>query len=173
VVGIATLLMVAGYETVANQIGVGTLALLEHPGLPQRLAADPGLVPRAVEEVVRHQTVIDYGARRAATDDVEVGGATIRKGDGVVVVLAAANRDEAVFGDAGELDIERDAADHLSFGWGMHQCVGQSLARAQLTATWERMFRVIPTLRLAVPLEEVPFRFDMFVYGVHALPVEW
>jgi len=174
VVGIATLLMVAGYETVANQIGVGTLALLQHPGLPQRLAADPALVPQAVEEVVRHQTVIDYGARRAVTDDVEIGGRLMRKGDGVVVVLAAANRDEAVFAGSGDLSIEREAAaEHLSFGWGMHQCVGQTLARAQLTATWERMFRAIPTLRLAVPLEEVPFRFDMFVYGVHALPIEW
>jgi len=173
VLGIATLLMVAGYETVANQIGVGTIALLENPGQLAAAKADPARISAVVEELVRHQTVIDYGARRVATEDIEVGGQLIRSGEGVVVSLASANRDAAVFAGADALDVGREQHDHLSFGYGPHQCVGQILARAQLEAAWSTLLRRVPTLRLAVPLDEVPFRFDMFVYGVHALPVAW
>ncbi|MEV6862103.1 cytochrome P450 [Streptosporangium subroseum] len=173
IVGIATLLMVAGYETVANQIAVGTVALLQNPGELAGLQSGPERLAAAVEEVVRHQTVIDYGARRAATADVEVGGRLIRAGEGVVVVLASANRDEERFGDPDRLDLCRDASDHLSFGYGVHQCMGQLLARVQLQVVWETLFRRIPSLRLAVPVEKVPFRYDMFVYGVHELPVTW
>ncbi|MFI6482523.1 cytochrome P450 [Nonomuraea sp. NPDC050663] len=173
VVGIATLLMVAGYETIANQIGVGTLVLLEHPDRLEQLRRDPDKLPAAIEEIIRHQTVIDYGARRAATADVEVGGELIKAGDGVVVVLASANRDEEIFHDPDRLDFDREQRDHLSFGYGIHQCMGQILARTQLEAAWSTLFRRIPGLRLAVPVEKVPFRNDMFVYGVHALPVTW
>ncbi|MER6514332.1 cytochrome P450 [Nonomuraea sp. NPDC001636] len=178
VVGIATLLMVAGYETIANQIGVGTVALLENPDRLAELRERPEALPAAIEEIIRHQTVIDYGARRAATADVEVGGRLIRKGEGVVVVLAAANRDEEVWADPDRLDFGRfgdlaERQEHLSFGFGIHQCMGQLLARAQLEIAWSTLFARLPGLRLAVPLEEVPFRSDMFVYGVHALPVTW
>ncbi|GAA4092605.1 cytochrome P450 [Nonomuraea soli] len=173
VVGIATLLMVAGYETIANQIGVGTLVLLEHPERVEELRRDPDKLPAAIEEIIRHQTVIDYGARRAATADVEVGGELIKAGEGVVVVLASANRDEEIFHDPDRLDFDREQRDHLSFGYGIHQCMGQLLARTQLEAAWSTLFRRIPGLRLAVPVEKVPFRHDMFVYGVHALPVTW
>lgn len=173
VVGIATLLMVAGYETVANQIGVGTVALLHNPDQLAELRADPSKMPAAVDELVRHQTVTDYGARRAATEDVELGGQLIRKGDGVLAVLSSANRDESVFNDPDRLDIDRMQHDHLSFGWGPHQCVGHLLARVQLECAWAGLLARLPGLALAVPLEEVPFRFDMFVYGVRALPVTW
>ncbi|GGO78078.1 cytochrome P450 [Nonomuraea cavernae] len=178
VVGIATLLMVAGYETIANQIGVGTVALLENPDRLTELRERPEALPAAVEEIIRHQTVIDYGARRAATADVEVGGQTIKQGEGVVVVLAAANRDEEAWAEPDRLDFSRfgdltDRQEHLSFGFGIHQCMGQLLARAQLEIAWSTLFDRLPGLRLAVPLDEVPFRSDMFVYGVHALPVTW
>ncbi|MEU9255025.1 cytochrome P450 [Streptomyces sp. NPDC048270] len=173
-VGIATLLMIAGFETIANQIGVGTLLLLQHPGQLADLVKDPGLVPGAVEELLRHQTVIDYGLRRAATEDVEIGGRTIRAGEGVVVVLSSANRDERVFPDPDRLDLGRpEAREHLGFGFGLHQCLGQLLARLQLQVLWSTLFARIPTLRLAVPLDDVPFRTDMFVHGVHELPVTW
>ncbi|WP_097319226.1 cytochrome P450 [Paractinoplanes atraurantiacus] len=173
VLGIATLLMVAGYETVANQIGVGTVALLEHSEQVEHLRAHPEAMPAAVEEVLRHQTVIDYGARRVATEDVEVGGRLIRSGEGVLVVLAAANRDEEVFAGSDRFDIGREPRDHLSFGFGVHQCVGQVLARAQLEIAWTALLRRLPGLRLALPVEKVAFRHDMFVYGVHELPVTW
>jgi cytochrome P450 len=173
VVGIATLLMVAGYETVANQIGVGTVALLENPGQLAGLRAHPEKIHAAVDELVRHQTVTDYGARRAATADVEVGGQLIRKGDGVLAVLSSANRDESVFPEPDRLDFDRARREHLAFGWGPHQCVGHLLARVQLEVAWLTLLRRLPGLVLAVPLEEIPFRFDMFVYGVRALPVRW
>ncbi|YCK40871.1 cytochrome P450 [Actinomadura sp. ATCC 39365] len=154
------------------------MALLENPERLAELRERPEALPAAIEEIIRHQTVIDYGARRAATDDVEVGGRLIRKGEGVVVVLAAANRDEEVWADPDRLDFGRfgdlaERQEHLSFGFGIHQCMGQLLARAQLEIAWSTLFARLPGLRLAVPLEEVPFRSDMFVYGVHALPVTW
>ncbi|GAA2267655.1 cytochrome P450 [Kitasatospora cystarginea] len=172
-VGIATLLMIAGFETIANQIGIGTLTLLQHPEQLAALRADPDLVPAAVEELLRHQTVIDYGLRRAALEDVEVGGRTIKAGEGVVVVLSSANRDESVFSDPDRLDLTRAGNEHLAFGFGLHQCLGQLLARLQLQVLWSTLFTRVPTLRLAVPLTEVPFRTDMFVHGVHALPATW
>lgn len=173
VVGIATLLMVAGYETVANQIGVGTVALLQNPDLLADLRAHPEKIHAAVDELVRHQTVTDYGARRAAIADVTVGGQLIRKGEGVLVVLSSANRDESVFPEPDRLDFDRARREHLAFGWGPHQCVGHLLARVQLEVAWLTLLRRLPDLALAVPLEEIPFRFDMFVYGVRALPVRW
>ncbi|MCO8303474.1 MULTISPECIES: cytochrome P450 [Streptomyces] len=173
IVGIATLLMIAGFETIANQIGVGTLTLLRHPEQIRALRADPSLVPGVVEETLRHQTVIDYGLRRVAVQDVEIAGQTIRAGEGVVVVLASANRDEDAFPDPERLDPRREANEHLAFGHGLHQCVGQLLARLQLGVLWGTLFTRVPTLRTAVPLEEIPFRTDMFVHGVHALPVTW
>lgn len=173
VVGIATLLMVAGYETVANQIGIGTVALLENPEQLAELRAHPEKIHAAVDELVRHQTVTDYGARRAATADVVVGGQLIRKGDGVLVVLSSANRDEAVFTEPDRLDFDRARREHLAFGWGPHQCVGHLLARVQLELAWLTLLRRLPGLALAVPFDKIPFRFDMFVYGVRALPVRW
>jgi cytochrome P450 len=173
VVGIATLLMVAGYETVANQIGVGTVALLENPAQLDDLRAHPEKIHAAVDELVRHQTVTDYGARRAATADVVVGGQLIRKGEGVLAVLSSANRDEAIFPEPDRLDFDRARREHLAFGWGPHQCVGHLLARVQLEVAWLTLLRRLPGLALAVPLEEIPFRFDMFVYGVRSLPVRW
>jgi cytochrome P450 len=173
VVGIATLLMVAGYETVANQIGVGTVALLEHPEQLADLRAHPEKIHAAVDELVRHQTVTDYGARRAATEDVTIGGQLIRQGDGVLAVLSSANRDESLFPEPDRLDFDRARREHLAFGWGPHQCVGHLLARVQLEVAWLALLRRLPRLALAVPLEEIPFRFDMFVYGVRALPVRW
>lgn len=173
VVGIATLLMVAGYETVANQIGVGTVALLQNPQQLADLRAHPEKIHAAVDELVRHQTVTDYGARRAATADVQIGGQLIRKGEGVLVVLSSANRDESVFPEPDQLDFDRARREHLAFGWGPHQCVGHLLARVQLEVAWLTLLRRLPGLALAVPLEEIPFRFDMFVYGVRALPVRW
>ncbi|MGW9523373.1 cytochrome P450 [Streptomyces diastaticus] len=173
VVGIATLLMIAGFETIANQIGVGTLTLLRHPEQLTAVREDPSVVPGLVEETLRHQTVIDYGLRRVAVEDVEIAGRTIRAGEGVVVVLSSANRDASVFPDPGRLDPHRPAHDHLAFGHGLHQCLGQLLARLQLGVLWRTLFARVPTLHTAVPDEEIPFRTDMFVHGVHELPVAW
>lgn len=173
VVGIATLLLIAGYETVANMIGIGLAVLLHNRDQLADLRADPGRMPAAVEELLRYQTVIQYGLRRAATADVHIGRTLIRADEGVIVLLDSANRDGSEFTDPDRFDIGRGVGHHLAFGFGVHQCVGQLLARLELEVAWSSLLRRLPGLRLAVPIDEVKFRHEMFVYGVHELPVTW
>jgi cytochrome P450 len=171
-VGAAFLLLLAGHETTANLLGLGTFALLEHPEQLAELRADPELMPGAVEELMRYLTVADIFFRYAA-EDLELGGETIGAGSTVVVSLLAANRDPARFEDPDALDIHRKARGHLSFGHGIHQCLGQQLARIEMRAGFDGLLRRFPTLALAVPADEVRLRTDMNIYGVHALPVTW
>ena len=126
----------------------------------------------AVEELLRHLSVITIVVR-AALADVEVAGHTVRAGETVTVSLAAANRDPGQFPDGDRLDLARGAHGQLAFGHGIHQCLGQQLARLEMRAALPALFRRFPGLRLAVPPEEVPMRSNMAVYGVHHLPVEW
>ncbi|MEU5000394.1 cytochrome P450 [Streptomyces sp. NPDC021622] len=170
--GAAFLLLLAGHETTANMLGLGTFALLEHPEQLAELRANPELMPGAVEELMRYLSVADI-FYRYATEDIELGGETIREGSTVVVSLLAANRDPLRFDDAGTLDIHRQARGHTSFGHGIHQCLGQQLARIEMRAGFEGLLRRFPTLRLAVPAGEVKLRSDMNIYGVHELPVTW
>jgi hypothetical protein len=169
----AMLLVGAGHETTANMIALGTLALLEHP---DQLAAlrdtdDPALIAGAVEELLRYLSIVHSGRRRVALQDIEIAGQTIRAGDGIVLAGEAANRDEAAFADADRLDVHRDARRHLAFGFGVHACLGQPLARVELQVVYGTLYRRLPGLRLAVPLEQIPFKHDSNVYGVYELPV--
>ncbi|PPJ09090.1 cytochrome P450 [Nocardia nova] len=170
--GIAFLLLLAGHETTANMLGLGTFALLEHPEQAAELRADPALIPDAVEELMRYLSVADI-FYRYATDDIELGGETIGKGSTVVVSLLAANRDPRRFDDPDTLDVHRTARGHLSFGHGMHLCLGQQLARIEMRAGFAGLLRRFPTLALAVPADAVRLRTDMNIYGVHELPVTW
>ncbi|EFL25958.1 cytochrome P450 105C1 [Streptomyces himastatinicus ATCC 53653] len=170
--GIAFLLLLAGHETTANMLGLGTFALLEHPEQLAELRADPDLMPGAVEELMRYLSVVDIVYRYAA-EDLELGGETIGKGSSVVVSMLAANRDPRRFDNPDTLDIRRKARGHLSFGHGVHQCLGQQLARVEMRAGFEGLLRRFPTLRLAVPADEVKLRTNMQIYGVHELPVTW
>ncbi|OXR40545.1 Pentalenic acid synthase [Nocardia cerradoensis] len=170
--GIAFLLLLAGHETTANMLGLGTFALLEHPQQADELRADAALVPDAVEELMRYLSVADI-FYRYATEDIELGGETIGKGSTVVVSLLAANRDPRRFDDPDTLDVRRTARGHLSFGHGMHLCLGQQLARLEMRAGFAGLLRRFPTLALAVPADEVALRTDMNIYGVHELPVTW
>ncbi|MEU5303673.1 cytochrome P450 [Streptomyces noursei] len=171
-VGIAFLLLLAGHETTANMLALGTFALLEHPEQLAALRADPELLPDAVEELLRHLSVADI-FYRYATEDIELAGETIGRGSTVVVALSAANRDPRRFDDPDTLDVHRRARGHLSFGHGVHQCLGQQLARVEMRAGFGGLLRRFPTLELAVPAGEVRLRTDMSIYGVHALPVTW
>jgi cytochrome P450 len=169
------LLLIAGHETTANMIALGTLALLEHP---DQLAAlrgtdDPQLIAGAVEELLRYLSIVHSGRRRVAVEDLEIAGQLIRAGDGVIFVNEAANRDAEAFVDPDRLDIHRDARRHVAFGFGVHQCLGQPLARVELQVVYGTLYRRIPTLRLAVDLDQVPFKHDGIVYGVYELPVTW
>ena len=167
------LLLVAGHETTANMTALATLALLRNPDQLARLRAEPGLTAGAVEELLRYLSVVQAGVARVATEPVELGGRTIGAGEGVLCMLSTANRDEAVFADGGELDVARDARRHVAFGFGVHQCLGQPLARLELQIALETLLRRLPGLRLAVPFEQIRFRPHMVVYGVEELPVAW
>ncbi|QIS22073.1 cytochrome P450 [Nocardia terpenica] len=168
----AFLLLLAGHETTANMLALGTFALLEHPDQLAALRADPDLMPDAVEELMRYLSIADI-FYRYATDDIELGGETIGKGSTVVVSLLAANHDPYRFDNPDTLDISRKARGHVSFGHGVHQCLGQQLARIEMRAGFTGLLRRFPTLALAIPAEEVKLRTDMNIYGVHELPVTW
>ena len=172
-VALALLLLVAGHETTANMISLGTVALLEHPEQLAKLRADSSKTPAAVEELLRYFSVAEFAASRVAAADTEVGGVRVRAGEGVLALNLAANRDPDVFPDPDRLDIERGSRNHLAFGYGPHQCLGQHLARLELQIVFDTLFARIPTLRLAVPAAELPVKADAAVYGLHKVPVTW
>lgn len=171
-VAFAKLLLLAGHETSANMISLGTVMLLRNPEQLAALKADPSLMPNAVEELLRYFSITDYLTSRGAKEDIEIGGVTIRAGDAIIALCGAGNRDPEVYPDPDELDIRRKARNHLGFGHGVHQCLGQNMARMELEIAYGTLFRRIPTLRLAVPVEELPFK-DSPPFGVHSVPVEW
>ena len=173
---LASGLLVAGHETTANMIGLGVLALLEHPDQMAVLrdATDPGIIVKAVEELLRYLSIVHTGQRRVAMEDIEIAGVVIRAGEGIIIDLSPANWDARMFGEPDRLDLGRAGAEqNLAFGYGRHQCVGQQLARAELQIVFPTLFRRIPTLRLAVSMDEVPFKHDRLAYGVYELPVIW
>ncbi|MFC3493166.1 cytochrome P450 [Glycomyces rhizosphaerae] len=171
--GIGLILLVAGHETTANMLALGTLALFEHPEQLALLREASARWPAAVEELLRYLTVAHNGVMRIVKEDAEIDGAQFRAGEHVTVALQAANRDPGKYERSAELDVDRDAQGHLAFGHGLHQCVGQQLARVEMRIAFAKLWEAFPGLRLAVPSEEIPMRSDMAVYGVHTLPVEW
>ncbi len=171
---LAVLLMIAGQETTTDTIALGVLALLSNPDQLAELAADPGKVPLAVEEILRYFSVLDFGPPRLAMADVEVGGVLIRAGEGVVANVYAANRDGSVFADPGTLDVGRaNARGHVAFGYGPHQCLGANLVRHELRIVFETLIRRVPELRLAVEFSELKFKNKGLIYGLYELPVTW
>ncbi|MER6243903.1 cytochrome P450 [Streptomyces griseorubiginosus] len=172
VIALAIILLVAGHETTANMISLGTFTLLQHPDRLAELRTDPALVPAAVEELMRMLSIAD-GLLRMALEDIEVAGTTIRAGEGVLVSTSVVNRDEAVYADPDTLDWHRPARHHLGFGFGIHQCLGQNLARAELEIALHTLFDRLPTLRLAAPAEEIPFKPGDTIQGMLELPVTW
>ncbi|MFC9978551.1 cytochrome P450 [Gordonia sp. NPDC127522] len=169
-------MLIAGHETSANMIALGTLALLENPGQLAILTAadgDPDVIGNAVEEMMRFLGIIHNGQRRIALEDIEISGQTIHAGDGVIMELGSSNWDPAAFPEPDKLDLTRAARHHTAFGFGPHQCIGQQLARVELQIVYTSIFRRIPDLRLAVPIDEIEFKSDRLAYGVYSLPVTW
>ncbi|MEV6604028.1 cytochrome P450 [Kutzneria sp. NPDC051319] len=170
---IGVLLLIAGHETTANMIALGTLALLENPAQLKVLrdSDDPRLVASAVEELLRYLHITHNGRRRVAIEDLEVGGQLIRAGEGLIVANDIGNRDPSAFEDPDRLDLARNARHHVAFGFGVHQCVGQPLARMELQVVYGTLYRRLPDLRLAVDADRISFKHDGAVYGVYELPV--
>jgi cytochrome P450 len=170
---LAFLLLLAGHGTTANMISLGTLALLENPDALAAIRDDPGKTPDAVEELLRYFTVAETSMSRVATEDVEIGGTLVRAGEGVVGLAYVANRDPAAFADPDRLDIGRGARHHLAFGFGPHHCLGMNMARMELQIVFDTLLRRIPSLTLAAPVDELPFKDDANIYGLYKLPVTW
>ena len=170
-ISMITLLIFAGHETTSNLIGTGTLVLLDHPEQLARLRADLGLVPAAVEELLRFSGPATTTGPRFATEGVEIAGQRIGKGDLVVVALVSANHDESLFTDPDELDLARALSRNLAFGHGIHVCLGAPLARLEGDVAFTTLLRRLPNLRLAVPREDVTWQVTLNTRGLSALPV--
>jgi pentalenic acid synthase len=167
------MLLNAGHETTSNMISLGTVALLEHPDQLAALRSDPELLPDTVEELLRYLSIADLVTTRIAAEDTELSGTLIRAGEGVVALLAAADWDPGVFPEPERLDVHRGNRHHVAFGYGVHQCLGQNLARLELEIVFSTLFERIPTLRVAVPVDELPYKHGGLLFGLHELPVTW
>ncbi|ONI88288.1 cytochrome [Actinosynnema sp. ALI-1.44] len=171
-IGVGTFLLGAGMHTTATVIGMSTFALLIHPDQFALLRDDPALITGAVEELLRY-TGIGPGTVRTALEDVRIENQLIQAGQSVTIVMDTANRDPRRFGDADDLDLRRNAAGHLTFVHGVHQCLGQHLARIELRVALSALVTRFPTLRLAIPVDEVPMTTNTNVYTLNQLPVAW
>jgi cytochrome P450 len=171
----AQALLSAGHETSANMIALGTLALLEQPDQLAILrdTEDPKVIADAVEELLRYLSIIHNGQRRVAIEDIEIGDELIRAGEGIIIELASANWDPKVFPEPEQLKLSRSAREHHAFGFGIHQCIGQQLARVELRVVYPTLFKRVPTLKLFTTVDNVEFKHDRLAYGVYELPVTW
>jgi len=173
VVGIAALLLLGGYDTMAQVMGLGTLTLMQHPDQLAQFQQDPQLAETLIDELVRYLTVNHAGLPRAAITDVEVGGQLIKAGEGVLVMLNSGNRDETVFPNSDTFDIHRKTTNHVGFGHGLHKCIGAAFARAELQIAFLTLFKRIPDLQLATTVDALQFRHEMVLYGLKNMPVTW
>jgi cytochrome P450 len=170
---LAETLLVAGHETTASQIPNFVYVLLTHPEQLALLRAEPGLIPKAVEELMRYVPLgIGAGIARYALEDVELGGVTVKAGEPVLPALASANRDDSVYTDPGELDLLRAEATHIGFGHGAHHCLGAPLARMELQVALETVLRRLPGLRLADE-DGIGWKAGLSTRGPLRLPVLW
>lgn len=167
-------LLIGGHETTANEINLSLLLLFNHPGEAAKLRADPELIPGAVEEFLRCARLGGgLAPARVTREDVKIGGVTIPAGELVIPLYGTANRDPAVFSDPDRFDVTRDAASHLSFGAGLHHCLGAQLARLELQEAFRGLIGRLPGLRLAVPAGELEFKPGMAIHSLRELPVRW
>jgi cytochrome P450 len=168
------IMMQAGHETTANMISLGTVALLEHPDVFERLGQtdDPVVIAYAVEELMRYLTIVHAQVDRIATEDLAIAGQLIRAGDRLLMNLPAGNWDSEFVDSPEKLDIQRNARGHLAFGYGTHQCIGANLARVEMQVAFATLARRLPGLQLAVPPDELRFK-EADIYGMKELPVTW
>jgi len=170
----AHILYFAGADTTANQIGLGTLSFLLNRDQFDKLLERPDLLQNAVEEMIRFHSVAHFNACRVATADITIRDQTIRAGEGIYALTLAGNRDPAIFPNPDAFDIERSNARlHVTFGWGIHQCIGQQIVRMELGALYDTLFKRLPDMELAVPFETLEFKKLMMVHGLLGLPIKW
>jgi cytochrome P450 len=173
-VNLAMTVLVAGHETTTNQIANSVVTLLRHPDQLAALHAHPSLLPQAVEELLRFVSLGTGGGMiRIALQEIELGGITIKAGEGVLPISGAANRDPEVFPEPDRFDIERETIPHLAFGHGIHHCLGAQLARMELQVALAALLRRFPGLRLAVLDRELSWKQGVIINALSTLPVTW
>ena len=166
------LLLFAGHETSVNLIGNGMLALIDHPDQMAVLRAEPDLMDGAVEELLRYTSPVEYGTMRFAKEPVTIAGVTIGTGEMVMALHASANRDEAAFPNADQLDVTRATGRHLAFGAGLHYCIGAALGRLEAKLALGALLDRFHDIRLAVPREQLRWRQSSGLRGLVALPLD-
>ena len=168
------IMLVAGHETTANMISLGTVALLEHPAIFDRLGQteDRAVIANIVEELMRYLTIVHGQVDRVATEDLTFGGQSIRAGDKLLMNLPAGNWDNEFVASPEAFDVDRNTRGHLGFGYGVHQCIGANLARVEMQVAFATLARRLPRLQLAVSPDELKFK-DADIYGMQELPVTW
>jgi cytochrome P450 len=156
-------------------LALGTLALLQHPDLLARVreADDPAVIARTVEELMRYLSIVHSLVDRVALEDLTIGGESVSAGDSVLMNLPAGNWDPGFIDHPDVLDVDRKTQGHLGFGYGVHQCIGQNLARVELQVALGTLVRRLPSLELAVPADALTFNNDQEIYGIEELPVRW
>jgi cytochrome P450 len=169
------IMMQAGHETTANMIGLGTVALLQHRDVFERLGQtdDQAVIANIVEELMRYLTIVHSQVDRVATEDLTLGGQLIRSGDALLMNLPAGNWDPDFVDNPETLDVERNTRGHLGFGYGVHQCIGQNLARVEMQIAFATLARRLPGLRLQTDLKMPQFKGESDIYGMRELPVTW
>ena len=172
-IGIASLLLLAGHETTSNMLGLGTLALLRHPDQLAAVRENPDAVGPAVEELLRWLSILHTAIPRITAGEVEVAGVTIPAGQLVFASLPSGNRDPDFIADPDTLDIGRGTPGHLAFGHGVHHCLGAPLARMEMRIAFPALLRRFPKLALAEDFDDVQFRSFHFIYGLKSLEVTW
>ncbi|WP_173922413.1 cytochrome P450 [Agromyces sp. Marseille-P2726] len=173
ILGQVFMTIVAGHETTANTISMGMLQLFHLPEIRERVATDLSLIPGMVEDMIRMHSLVDGTLSRVAKEDLVIGGQRIAAGEGVIVNISAPNYDPRHWENPYQLDIERNDRGHISFGAGVHMCLGQNLARAELYLAFEQLLTRIPTMRVADAPDAVNMQNDGFIYGVRNLAVDW
>lgn len=171
--GMVFLLLIAGHETTVNLIGSGMLALLEHPEQMDKLSRNPEIIKTAVEELLRYTSPVFMSTERYAREDLNIRGVSIPRGGMTLGVIGSANRDETVFENGEALDITREPNKHLSFGQGIHFCVGASLARLEAQIAINTLLRRMPDLHLSVRGDSLRWRPSMILRGLEMLPVSF
>jgi cytochrome P450 len=170
-VAMVHLLLFAGYETVSNLIGSGTLALIEHPSAFEALRSEPVLYRTAVDELLRFCAPVEMATARFVAEDTVLHNRLLRRGEIVFPVLASANRDAATFDEPDNLNLSRDPNPHLAFGDGAHVCLGMHLARLEAEIAFRVLFARFPDLGLAVGQDALVWRSARVIRGLAALPV--
>jgi len=169
--GMVAILLIAGHETTVNLIGNGMLALLENRDQFELLRTNPALIKTATEELLRYSPPVETATERYAREDIIIDGVTIPRGEQVMAVIASANRDASQFENLDTLDLTRENNKHLSFGQGIHYCVGAPLARLEGHIAFNMLLARMPNLQLAVPADKLHWRPGLTLRGLEALPL--